>query len=138
MNANDIALVQHAFNQIRPISITTAALFYGRLFELNPDLQPLFKNSLEVQSKKLMDMLLLAIDSLDTAEQLVTPLHELGQRHAQYGVQPEDYQLVADALTWTLATMLGDEFDAATQAAWANVYDWMAEIMLAEPAPLES
>ena len=40
-----------------PIAADAAELFYQRLFILDPSLRPLFKNDLEEQKRKLMQML---------------------------------------------------------------------------------
>ena len=46
----------------------------------------------------------------------------LGTRHVTYGVEPEHYEWVGAALIDTLATALGDAFDADTKAAYLCVY----------------
>ena len=46
----------------------------------------------------------------------------LGTRHVTYGVEPEHYEWVGAALIETLATALGDAFDADTKAAYLCVY----------------
>jgi hemoglobin-like flavoprotein len=57
MNPQDKQLVQESFSAVEPIAETAAALFYARLFELDPELRPLFKQDLHGQGKKLMHML---------------------------------------------------------------------------------
>ena len=42
MNTDTINLVQQSFAQVRPNAAGAADLFYRRLFELGPDLRPLF------------------------------------------------------------------------------------------------
>jgi hypothetical protein len=41
MNNQEIQTLQQSFNLVEPIADTAASLFYGRLFELDPSLQPL-------------------------------------------------------------------------------------------------
>ena len=43
MTPTQIALVQRSFKKVMPIGDTTAQLFYGRLFALDPALEALFK-----------------------------------------------------------------------------------------------
>jgi hemoglobin-like flavoprotein len=38
-------LVQETWEKVVPIAETAAELFYGRLFEIDPELKPLFKNA---------------------------------------------------------------------------------------------
>jgi len=127
-------LVQTSFAQVQPIADTAAALFYGRLFTLDPKLQPLFKGDLREQGKKLMHMLGLAVRGLDRLEGLVPMLHQLGARHVGYGVTEGDYETVAAALLWTLAQGLGDAFTPEVRDAWTAVYALLAETMKAGAA----
>jgi hemoglobin-like flavoprotein len=65
-------IVQNTWEQIAPIADTTAELFYGRLFELDPMLRQLFASTnMEAQGKKLMEMLAMAVKGLDNLDQLV-------------------------------------------------------------------
>jgi len=75
MTDEQIRLVQDSFRQVAPIAETAAQLFYARLFELDPDLELLFKGNLSEQGRKLMQMLGLAVNSLDRMEQLAIARH---------------------------------------------------------------
>src|SRR5215510_3863080 len=103
-----IKLVQDSFKQVAPIAETAAQLFYARLFELDPDLESLFKGNLTEQGRKLMQMLGLAVKSLDRMEQLLPVVRSLGTRHLIYGVREKDYDTVGQALLWTLRQGLGE------------------------------
>jgi len=123
------ALVQTSFAQVRPIADAAAALFYTRLFELDPTLRPLFKGDLKEQGRKLMDMLTLAVKGLDRPEALLPALTALGRRHAGYGVNKHDYETVGEALLWTLEQGLGPSFTPDVREAWAALYRLVADTM---------
>jgi hemoglobin-like flavoprotein len=131
MNMIQKALVQTSFAQVRPIADAAAALFYSRLFELDPTLRPLFKGPIEEQGRKLMEMLGLAIKGLDRPEALLPALAALGRRHAGYGVNEHDYETVGEALLWTLEQGLGPSFTPQVQEAWAALYRFVADTMRA-------
>jgi len=58
-------LVQDSWEKVAPIADTAAGLFYGKLFELDPALKPLFKDSdMKEQGKKLMQMIGAAVKGL--------------------------------------------------------------------------
>jgi len=124
-------LVQTSFEQIKPIADTAAALFYGRLFDLDPRLEPLFKGDLNEQGRKLMHMIGLAVRGLNRLEELMPLLHELGARHAGYGVTERDYETVGSALLWTLEQGLGEVFTPEVRHAWIAVYELLAGTMKA-------
>ena len=131
MTPQDKLLVQQTWESVKPISEHAAELFYGRLFELDPSLKPLFKSDMKEQGKKLMQMIGVAVASLDKLDELVPAVEDLGRRHVDYGVVDEHYDTVGDALLWTLGQGLGDAFTDEVKAAWTEVYTVLASTMKA-------
>jgi hemoglobin-like flavoprotein len=112
-------------------------LFYGKLFELAPEVRPMFHNDLDLQIRKLMDMLGSVVESLDHFESVRPKLEDLGGQHVGYGVRAEQYQVLISALLWTLSKALGADFDDRTSEAWRNALEAISEAMKnrAYPAP---
>lgn len=131
MTPVEISLVKDSFRQVGPIADQAAALFYARLFELNPALRALFHGDMAEQGRKLMTMLGLAVNGLERLDQLVPAVRALGLRHAAYQVKEEHYETVGEALLWTLGRGLGPAFTSDMQAAWAKAYWTLAETMKA-------
>lgn len=129
LTAAQKTLVQTSFATIVPIADDAAALFYQRLFELDPSLQAMFRGSMIEQRKKLMQMLTAAVKGLGRLEQLVPVVRDLGRRHATYGVAEAHYDTVGAALLWTLEMGLGAAFTAETREAWTAVYGLLATTM---------
>jgi hemoglobin-like flavoprotein len=122
-------MVQESFALVVPIADTAGSLFYDRLFELDPTLRDLFRGNIQEQSKKLMQMLSVAVAGLDNLERIVPALHALGRRHVAYGVRPRHFDTVATALLWTLETGLGPRFTAEVRQAWGAVFALVAATM---------
>lgn len=129
MNNDQKLLVQKTFEMVAPIAEVAAGLFYGRLFEVDPSLKPLFRGDLKDQGKKLMSTLKVAVQSLDRLEALVPVVQALGRRHLAYGVRDEHYDTVGAALLWTLEKGLGDAFTPEVKEAWTTVYGILAKVM---------
>jgi hemoglobin-like flavoprotein len=129
MNREQVTLVQQSFKQVIPIADAAATLFYGRLFDLDPALESLFKGDMVEQGRKLMQMLGMAVISLDRLEQVLPAVRLLGARHARYGVREKDYDTVGRALIWTLKKGLGDDFTPEAEAAWVETYATLAGAM---------
>jgi len=130
MTPEQKTLVQESFARLAPLTEAAAELFYGRLFELDPTLRSLFAGDLRSQGRKLVQTLAVAVLGLDYFERLVPVLEDLGRRHVQYGVLPEHYRLVKDALLWMLEQTLGDDLTWEAHVAWASMYDLLASTML--------
>ena len=122
-------LVKSSWEKVKPISEQAAALFYGRLFEVYPEVKPLFKGDMQEQGRKLMGMINTAVNSLDNLEPMIGAIEDSGKRHAEYGVKDEDYDKVADALLWTLEQVLKDDFTPEVKDAWVAVYTALAGVM---------
>jgi hemoglobin-like flavoprotein len=123
-------LVQESFARVAPIADTAGALFYERLFALDPTLRELFRSDMREQRRKLMQMLAVAVHNLDNVENILPALHALGRRHAVYGVTGQHFTVVGEALMWTLERGLGEAFTAEVRDAWCAVYQALVEIML--------
>lgn len=129
MTPEQVTLIKQSWEKVLPISDKAAELFYGKLFELEPDLKPLFKGDIKVQGKKLMKMLNAVVNSLDKLETIVPAVQDLGVRHVGYGIKDEHYDTVAAALLWTLSQGLGDGYTDAVKEAWATAYIILADTM---------
>jgi hemoglobin-like flavoprotein len=129
MTPTEKSLVQKTFAQVAPIADEAAALFYGRLFELDPKLKALFKIDMREQGRKLMQVLTFAVNKLDALDELVPAVEALGKRHVVYGVKDADYDTVGAALLWTLGQGLGPAFTPEVKAAWTTVYGVLASTM---------
>ncbi len=129
MTPKQIELIHASWRQVLPIKDEAAKLFYGKLFELDPSVRPLFKGDLDEQGKKLMSMLNFVVVKLTRLDELLPAVKELGRRHVTYGVTDAHYDTVATALLWTLGAGLGDEFTNETKEAWTKAYDLLATAM---------
>jgi nitric oxide dioxygenase len=137
MTPDQIKLVRRSFAAAEPIAETAAALFYTRLFETDPALKPLFAHTdIEAQGRKLMAALGFVVAHLDRPEELMPAAQELALRHVRYGVRPQHYDTVGEALFWTLERGLGEAFTPAIRDAWAQAYAALATIMIMTAYPM--
>ena len=129
MTPEQIDLTQTTWAKVAPSADQMAVLFYDRLFEIAPEVKPLFRHDMAEQGKKLMQMLALAVNGLPKLGALVPAVQDMGVRHADYGVAPGDYDSVGEALLWTLEQGLGEGFTPEVKAAWTETYVTLATVM---------
>ena len=129
MTGDQRELVRQTFDQIAPIADQAAELFYGRLFDIDPATRVLFRGDMKQQGKKVMQVLGYCVSRLDHTETLSATLHDLGRRHARYGVPADSYDTVGAALLWTLEQGLGAAFTPAARDAWGCLYQDLAGSM---------
>ena len=131
MTPKEISLIKSSFQKVVPIADQVAALFYARLFELDPSLRELFHGDMTGQGRKLLQMIGVAVNGLDRLDTLASVVRQLGLRHAGYHVKEDHYETVGAALLWTLDKGLGAEFTLETRIAWGKTYWLLAETMKA-------
>jgi hemoglobin-like flavoprotein len=132
MNSDQVALIRYSFGKITPIAEEAAALFYGRLFEIAPDVKPLFRGDMKEQGRKLIATLALVVDGLADLETIVPAASALAKAHVAYGVRAEHYAPVGVALLWTLERGLGEEWSPNLAAAWTSAYTMLSDYMIDE------
>jgi hemoglobin-like flavoprotein len=135
------ASIRRSWQLVVPIGDTAADLFYKRLFELRPAYRRLFPEDMAPQKRKLLAMLAFIVRTLDWDEagwkdpveadhDLFLVVLALGLRHAElYQVPDESYDVVGQALLWTLDYGLGEAFTTEVRDAWARVYGLVAQTM---------
>jgi nitric oxide dioxygenase len=130
-----IDLVQSSFAKVVPIAETAAGLFYGRLFEIAPEVKPLFSGDMKEQGRKLMTTLGVVVNNLKNPDVIVPAAKALAVKHVGYGVTAEHYAPVGAALIWTLKQGLGDDFTPETRDAWIAAYALLSGVMIDEAYP---
>ena len=139
LSEKQIQLVEDSFAAVKPIANEAAAMFYARLFAIDPAVRALFRSTdLEQQGPKLMQALTLAVGSLRKTEALVPVLKRMGAAHAGYGVKGFDYDTVGAALLWTLEQGLGAAFSEEVREAWTKTYGLVATVMQEGAAQAET
>jgi len=132
MTSEQVKAIQDSFAKVAPISEQAAEIFYGRLFEIAPAVEPLFRGDMKEQGKKLMAMLTVVIGGLSNLEAVLPAASALAKRHVGYGVKTTDYAPVGEALLWTLERGLGEHWTPDVAAAWTAAYTVLSDFMIGE------
>lgn len=130
MTPEQIKLVQETFAKVAPIKGVAADMFYNRLFEIAPEVRPLFKGDMQDQGSKLMATLVIVVNGLNDLEKLLPVAEDLAERHVSYGVTPKHYRPVGEALLWTLEKGLEDAWTPEAAEAWTTAYTTLATAMV--------
>jgi len=123
-------LVQSSFEKIAAHKAEAARMFYDKLFEIAPNLRPMFSRDINVQGAMLMNMLAAAVKGLDRLDDLKPVLEDLGRRHFAYGVRVEHFAPVEECLIYIVKTFMGDDFNLDVQLAWTRIYNFIAQTMI--------
>ncbi len=129
LTPQQVETLQSSFRILEPLGATVAELFYLRLFELDPSVVPLFKGNMKEQGRKFMQVVAVAVGGISGLTTLVPVIKQLGIRHAIYGVQPEHYDSVREALLWAIARVLQDAYTEDVRTAWVMAYAALVGVM---------
>ncbi|RYY54324.1 MAG: hypothetical protein EOO09_14705 [Chitinophagaceae bacterium] len=132
MTPQQISLVKNSWLLVAQKDQTeVGSLFYTRLFDVLPEVRPMFiRSSVAEQSRKLMTMLTYVISRLDRLDGIMDEIGKLARRHTHYGVVDRHYDAVANSLLYTLEKGLGDEWNPVLLEAWTTIYKALADAMM--------
>jgi hemoglobin-like flavoprotein len=131
MTEEQKGLVKNSWKVFRSIDpLLVGDVFYSKLFSEWPELRQMFPDEMERQYVKLADMLGIIIARLDRLDALTDDILALARRHAGYGVKPEHYKMVGDALIWTLQQGFGKDWTSELSEAWLNCYTILSDMMI--------
>ena len=130
MTTEQIKLVQDSWNIVAKDAEGTGKLFYSRLFEIAPEVRPLFPEDVTEQSKKLTMMLNYVVVKLHKLGDIINEVKSLAIRHVKYGAKPEHYPVVGAALLWTLEKGLDKGWNPQLAEAWTVCYGTLSGAMI--------
>lgn len=129
MDARKVALVQQSFGKVAALGLKASEIFYVELFAIDPSLRAMFSDDMREQHKKLLSALAYVVHSLHAPEKILNSIENLARIHVDYGVKPEHYTYVGNALLRTLKKGLGSEFTPDLCEAWTEAFRTLARIM---------
>jgi NAD(P)H-flavin reductase/hemoglobin-like flavoprotein len=125
-----IAAIRDSFAAMGEGGDDAVGYFYAWLFLRQPLLRSLFPPAMDEQRDRLFAALTRIVDSLSTPDEMASYLTQLGRDHRKYGVLPEMYDAVGEALIATLRAFAGAAFTRGAEEAWTQTYAAGAALMI--------
>ncbi|MGN6741962.1 MAG: globin domain-containing protein [Amnibacterium sp.] len=113
-----------------------ASRFYRHLFEAHPELlDGVFNrgNQADGRQQQALAGSVAAFAGYLVSDPTHLPDHllsSISHKHASLGVQPDQYEVVAENLMWAIGDVLGDAVTPQVAAAWGEVYWLMANMLI--------
>jgi hemoglobin-like flavoprotein len=131
MTNRQISIVRSTWDAVSTLDpVMVGELFYQKLFELSPEVRPMFRNPMPEQSRKLLAMIGYVISKLDKLSDIISEVQKLAQRHVHYGVKESHYEVVGIALLDTLEKGLGEQWNDEALQAWTTCYTILSGAMI--------
>lgn len=131
MDAQDIQNVQQSFARVFPHKAQIGQAFYQRFFAMAPELRSLFPANMSSQNGKFVEMLALLLRSLGASASVDTPIRHLADRHRLYGVQPDHFAVMGEALIATLQEASPQGLSPEEEASWRRAFAVVSQRMIA-------
>ncbi|GAB3645981.1 globin domain-containing protein [Glycomyces tarimensis] len=103
--------------------------FYSTLFLSHPEVRDMFPMNMANQRDKLVTALGTVVSNVDTIDQVVPALQQLGRDHRKFGALRDHYPAVGEALLATLEHFSGPHWTPAIASDWAAAYELVAATM---------
>jgi NAD(P)H-flavin reductase len=104
--------------------------FYSSLFLGNPEIRDMFPIGMAGQRDKLLSALGHIVSHVDSTDELLPFLQQLGRDHRKFGVAAEHFPAVGQALIGTLAHFLDDQWTDELSKDWTEAYGVVASVMI--------
>jgi len=123
-------VLKQSWDRVTEYGDDVALWFYEYLFHAYPQTRDLFPLGMAQQRDRLLTALGRILSDVDTTEDLVPFLAQLGQDHRKFGTLAEHYPPVGKSLLATLAHFLGPAWTDSVAAQWQAAYDLIADVMI--------
>jgi hemoglobin-like flavoprotein len=143
---NDVIGSWEAMKRINNYEEVVGSKLFQRLFDKCPKAKVLFGFPIDIDvyssellnSKQFLTHAAFMLEMIDTALNMLGPdiellteiMHDLGRKHIRYGVKPEFFPIMGEALVCALQDALGGGFTETIKASWIETYDALSGDMI--------
>jgi hemoglobin-like flavoprotein len=125
--ALSVETLEESYDILAPKIPEIVQRMYTRMFEIAPRMVQIFEGRDPTKQIRTVRMLR---DSFDDLSALTPELEALGERHATWGVQENDYALMGAMLLEAMAALNDPYWRSEYTTAWAELFQIVEGIML--------
>ncbi|KAM6462174.1 neuroglobin [Python bivittatus] len=144
LSSADQKLIRESWQKVGVSPLEHGIVLFTRLFDLDPDLLPLFQYNCKKFStpqeclsspeflehiRKVMVVIDAAVTHLENLHCLEEYLANLGKKHQAVGVKLESFEAVGDSLLYMLEKCHGPAFKLNVREAWTKLYSAVVKAM---------
>jgi NAD(P)H-flavin reductase/hemoglobin-like flavoprotein len=126
----DIGRLEESWRLVAGHGDQVPSRFYGRLFVAHPEVREMFPLSMATQRDRFVTALGHAVSHVGDLDALTPFLLQLARGHRKFGVQPEHFAVVGEALLATLADFLGEGWTEQLAGDWTTAFQLVASVMI--------
>jgi len=129
-NIFQLEVLKRSYSLLKEHDLEIGKQTYENIFESHPELKAMFKNTSEVQGKKLIDAILFYCVEADNYELFYERLDMIAQVHIKVGIKNEFYPLMKDAFISSIKSVLKDKASNEIVHAWRYGFDSLSNELI--------
>jgi NAD(P)H-flavin reductase/hemoglobin-like flavoprotein len=127
----DTAALKASWGKVAAAGDDVPLYFYSHLFLSHPEVRSMFPIQMTAQREKLVSALGAVVSNVESLDDVVPLLEQLGRDHRRFAVVSEHYSAVGASLLATLKRFLGTSWTPELADTWAQAYGVVAKVMVA-------
>jgi NAD(P)H-flavin reductase/hemoglobin-like flavoprotein len=127
----DTAALKASWGRVAAAGDDVPLYFYSHLFLSHPEVRSMFPIQMTAQREKLVAALGAVVSNVESLDDVVPILEQLGRDHRRFSVVAEHYSAVGASLLATLKRFLGTSWTPELADTWAQAYGVVAKVMVA-------
>ncbi|HVD17872.1 MAG TPA: globin domain-containing protein [Propionibacteriaceae bacterium] len=127
----DTAALKASWGKVAANGDDVPLYFYSHLFLSHPEVRSMFPIQMTAQREKLVTALGAVVSNVESLDDVVPILEQLGRDHRRFSVVTEHYSAVGASLLATLKRFLGASWTPELADTWAQAYGVVAKVMVA-------
>jgi NAD(P)H-flavin reductase/hemoglobin-like flavoprotein len=127
----DTAALKASWGKVAAAGDDVPLYFYSHLFLSHPEVRSMFPIRMTAQREKLVTALGAVVSNVESLDDVVPVLEQLGRDHRRFAVVSEHYSAVGASLLATLKRFLGTSWTPELADTWAQAYGVVAKVMVA-------
>ena len=127
----DTAALKASWGKVAAAGDDVPLYFYSHLFLSHPEVRSMFPIRMTAQREKLVTALGAVVSNVESLDDVVPLLEQLGRDHRRFAVVSEHYGAVGASLLATLKRFLGTSWTPELADTWAQAYGVVAKVMVA-------
>lgn len=130
LSEQQVDWIRTSYEVVRPQADELAGTFVTTLLLHVPQIRPLFPDDEYEQRSYLREALELMVVRADDLETIRGSLYEMGRRHVEQGVTPDQYPSMCDVMIASLRSVATNLWSDELEDAWTTLLHTVAGIML--------
>ena len=130
LNEQQLCWIRTSYDAVRAHADDLAQTFATTLLLHVPQIRPMFPEDASEQRRYVRAALELMVSRADNLETIRGSLDEMGRRHLEHGVTPEQYPAMCDVMLASLRSVATSMWNDDLEEAWTALLHTVAGMML--------